>query len=317
MNGQNGLFSGISHHPVSVRDAINQVVLEYIGSSATCPSSVRLDAPQEEYAPVASSRRSIRETIRQIRESYKNELRDETKARVVLVRDGKLLPGGPSQEEIAVAVALDMSGKKPLSPWDRREYNTALYLAIKNMLWMRGKKYEPTCPQETIEDLVQECMYKILKKLHSFNPEKGSFTTWVWYVCDSTLNRRYRSGQRLRSRVVLASDILILDEDDSDKDTAAERMIYRREPHETECPGIMSSEIMDAVRELAGKYPKQQPLIFEMFGNPDSDDFVMRSQVSVSESAKAIGMDYNKARVFYSKVIRPFFRRQFAGCAGC
>jgi len=261
--------------------------------------------------------------LRSIRESYAlDSVRtpDPIQTRVILVENGRLLPGGPSHEEIAVAVALDMSGKKPLSPENRRQYGEAMFLAVKNMLYMLAKKYIPTCPRETVDDLVQECVYKILKKLHGFNPEKGSFTTWVWYVCDSTLNRRYRAGQRAKRRVVLASDILnpVSGGTGDGSNEPIEQAMYREGHIEKECPGIMASEIADAIRELAGRHPQHQLLIYEMFGNPDSDDFVMRSHISVSESAKAVGMEYNKARAVFGKVIRPFFKKQFAGCMlGC
>jgi RNA polymerase sigma factor (sigma-70 family) len=232
--------------------------------------------------------------IRQIGESYQRTV-------AVPIPDRRPV-AGLTQDEIAVAVALDMSGKKCLSPIDRLQYNTALYESIRNLLLLRANKYLPTCPLDTVDDLAQECMYKILKKLHGFKPEKGKFSTWAWYVCSSTLNRRYRTGQRTGRHIILGQD-----DGDHRPQAAASRS-------STECPGIMAAEIMDAVRELAGKYPQHRPLIFEMFGNPDSDDFVMRSHISVSESAKAVGMDYSRARTLYSRVIRPFLKKQLAGC---
>ena len=81
-----------------------------------------------------------------------------------------------------------------------------------------------------------------------------------------------------------------------------------------ECSGVLADEIVDAVRGLMVQHPKHQALILEMFGNPDGEDFAIPSYISVSEAAKASGTNYSRARVFFSKVVRPFFKEQFAGC---
>ena len=81
-----------------------------------------------------------------------------------------------------------------------------------------------------------------------------------------------------------------------------------------DCPGILANDIVDAVRKLVQQYPTHKAFILEMFGNPDSESFILPNYISVSEAAKSVGMDYSKARTVYGKIIKPFFERQFVGC---
>ena len=303
MNGQIGLSSSISNpsERFSVRDRINQIKSEIFQSE----KSVSVFTP-----PVKSEKKvSIREFSEQIKKSYLDDLAagvvsepimDDSKPGVELTRD-----------QIAVAVALDMSGKKPLSPKDRLRYNTMLYDSIHDLVYLRASRYSVTCPEESVDDLAQECMFQILKKLHGFDPKRGAFSTWSWYVCTGTMNRKYRNGQKSRKVIVSAGNFV--DEDgNSTLENFPEHPFEGVQSHE--CPGIMANEIMDSVRELAGNYPEQKPLIFEIFGNPDSGQFIMPSNINVSESAKAIGMKYSQAHSFFKSVIRPFFQKQLAGC---
>jgi RNA polymerase sigma factor (sigma-70 family) len=306
MNGQIGLSSSISNSSerVSVRDQIKRIKSEIFQSAKAVSVFVPPPPPSESEKKI-----SIQELLAQIKKSYLDDLAagvgllpivDDSNHGVELTRD-----------QIAVAVALDMSGKKPLSMKDRLRYNTMLYDSIRNLVYLRASRYSVTCPEESVDDLAQECMFQILKKLHGFNPKRGAFSTWSWYVCTGTMNRKYRNGQKSRKAIVSAGHFV--DEDgNSMLENLPESPLEGVQSHE--CQGIMANEIMDSVRELAGNYPEQKQLIFEIFGNPDSEQFVMPSNINVSESAKAIGMKYSRAHSFFKTVIRPFFQKQLAGC---
>lgn len=294
MNGHVGLSSGVVSH--SGRESVRDQIADHIGKAGEYPTGI--DRPK-----------SVRELCRQITDSI---LGRQTAVIVAtpLKSDSPPSDSPLTQEQMAVAVARDMSGKKLLSPQDRLRISTALYGSIRNMVYQLSSRYSVTC-QDDVDDLAQDCMYRILTQLWRYNPRQAKFTTWTWYVCRSVLNKKYQSGKRNRS-VIVNEGHLTNDEGESMLENMPERPIEGVQSHE--CPGIMAAEIVDAVRDLATRYPKHKQLIFEMFGNPDSDDFALPSYVSVSDAAKAVGMEYGRARVFYSTVVRPFFQKQFAGC---
>jgi DNA-directed RNA polymerase specialized sigma24 family protein len=295
MSIQVGLSSAVSTERVSARQAIQRITKQYHGYTAPSVESCfkEMEKPT-----------SLRELVKQVRALYIKHKPEENK-KVPDLHEQPL-----TQEQMAVAVANDMSGKSPLSSFDRFQINNNLYLSIRKMVYQLAGRYSLTCPEE-VDDLAQDCMYRIIARLRTFNPAKAKFTTWSWYVCRSVLNKKYRLGQKMR-KVIVGSEFMVNDEGQSILENMAEKPADGVPSYE--CPGMMALEIMDAVRELAGLYPKHRRFIFELLGNPDSEDFVMPSYISVSEASKAIGMDYGKARIFYSKTVRPFLKTQFAGC---
>jgi DNA-directed RNA polymerase specialized sigma24 family protein len=216
-----------------------------------------------------------------------------------------------TKEKIAVAIALDMSGKCRLPPHIRQQYDTMLYDAIRNLVYSRASRFFTTCPNESVDDLAQECMQDIFKTLHSFDPRKGVFTTWSWHVCRSTLSRKYQEGKKIRS-VIVDSGSLVNEDGDSTFENMPGNPIAGVQTHE--CSGVLANEIRSAVRLLAERHPAKKELIFEILGNPYLESSMMPCTISVSESAKAVGMEYSRARTFFTKIIRPFMQEQFAGC---
>jgi len=214
-----------------------------------------------------------------------------------------------THEQIATAVSLDMKGEKLMSPTERNKMNQLLCESIRKMVFGLATKYSITCIDDT-EDLAQDCMFRILSQLWRYDSSKAKFTTWSWWVCCSVLNKKYRTGQKQKSFVA-----------DSRSYTDEEgRSVLENLPEKplegvqrNECKGILANEIVDTVRSLVAQYPKNKALLLEMFGDPDSSDFVMPSYISVSASAKAVGMEYNRARMFYIGVVRPFFVEKFEG----
>lgn len=214
-----------------------------------------------------------------------------------------------TQEEMAVAIALDMSGEKPLSRLDRMRISTDLYEAIRRMVFQLALKYEKSCG-ESSEDLFQDCMARIISQLWRFDPAKAKFTTWSWLVCRSVLNRKYRDNKRINS-VVVNSDAMIMEDGYDIRENLSEDI--ETEKSKTASAGVGIIEMMDAIRTLASKYPDHQKLIFELFGNPEEDNYVMPKTISIAEASKAVGFDYLQARLFFKNVIRPFFRENFVG----
>jgi len=214
-----------------------------------------------------------------------------------------------TRDQMAVAVARDMSGAKPLSEKDRIRYNRMLYDSIHDLVYQRASRYHTTCPDESVDDLAQECMYQLMRKLHGFDPKRGAFSTWSWHVCKATLNRKYRKGKRDRN--VIVSGHFVNEDGESTLENNPKQLIEGVQTHE--CPGVLASEMMTAVRELVEKHPREKHLLLEIFGNPDSEDFVMPSYVCVAKSAKVVGMKYSQAQHFFNKVVRPFMWSKFMG----
>jgi len=304
MNGQSVLVSGVSRRSgqIPVRDKIKQITEEifktrdyFICESPSKSASVNGTLMRDH------SRKIVREILADL------------KAGIIAgpIREENLSDNQMTQEEMAVAVARDMKGVLVLSPKDRRIINTALYVSIKKMVYQVASRYVTTY-SDSIDDLAQDCFYRVLAKLSKYEPKKGKFTTWTWHVCRSVLNKKYQAGKKMRG--IIVDCVYHSDKEDATNplENLPEHPFEGVQSHE--CPGIMAVEIMDAVRSLVSRNPNHRNFIFEIFGNPDSEDFVMPSYVSVSEAAKAVGMEYGRARVFYSSVVRPFMCKQLAGC---
>lgn len=218
-----------------------------------------------------------------------------------------------TQEQMATFIALDMSGKKRLKARDRNRMGNDLYESIRKMVHQIASRYKMTCIDDT-DDLSQDCFLRIVTKLWQFDSEKSKFTTWSWWVCCSTLNKKYRNDQKIREMMVDMS--CLIKDPDQDATSFMEKIPDRPNegPHKNECMGILAGEIVDSIRHLFSKYPEHKALLLEMFGNPDGENYVMPTNVSITEASRASGVDYNKARVFYGHVVQPYFRKQFKGC---
>lgn len=281
---------------LSVRDKIHQAANQYVGYVAP---AVREDN-QSKQKPV-----SIRDLVNQAKSAYIGE--HHTTKVVTPVKEVKVIYP-LTQDQMAVAIAMDMSGKKPLSKLDRDKISTDLHNSIKNLVYQWASRYALTC-QDSTEDLAQDCFRRMVQQLWRFNPKEGAFTTWTWYVCRSVLNKKYRDEKKGRGMMVDAG-YFINEEGESMLDNVSDQPTEGVQHHE--CPGMLAVEMMDAVRELVSKYPSHKELICEMLGDPDSKEFIMPNGISVTDAAKAVGMEYSRARTFFAKVIRPFYLERFA-----
>jgi hypothetical protein len=82
-------------------------------------------------------------------------------------------------------------------------------------------------------------------------------------------------------------------------------------PDSSSSPSPIAFDIADAVNELAEAHPDRRSLIFEMFGNPKTNNLRFPAKVMVPEAARASGETYVDAYQFYSRVVRPFFMKRF------
>jgi DNA-directed RNA polymerase specialized sigma24 family protein len=282
----------------SIREMISQATNQYLGYVAPVV---------EENISTSKNTVSIRDMVNQIKSSYVNSKAGTVSVVAVQGKDPKLTYP-MSQEQMAVALALDMSGKKILSRLDRDKISTELYASIRKLVFQLASRYSLTCLDST-EDLVQDCLQRMLMQLWRFNPSKAKFTTWTWYICRSVLNDKYGNTKKFRGLMVDAG-FFVNEEGESMLDNVSDQPTEGVQHHD--CPGMLAVEMMDAVRELVVKYPEHKMLIFEMLGDPDANEFIMPNAISLTDAAKAVGVSYSRARSFFSKVIRPFYVEKFA-----
>jgi len=216
-----------------------------------------------------------------------------------------------TQEQMAVAVARDISGEKPLSENDRRLLLNELYRSIHKLVFQQASKYATTS-NEMSDDLAQACFVKMMKSIHRFDPNRSKLTTWTTCVCRSVLNTQFNKERRAAKVIVPAA---LVGPDNSGRDIVENTPDkYNNGMRSQECRGIMAGEIIEAVKELADIHPDNKTLIFEIFGNPESKEFVMPSGVNISAAAKTVGMEYSRAYSFYSHVVKPFLQSRLEGC---
>lgn len=254
-----------------------------------------------------NNKKSVRELIQQTKSEYLG--REVQPLTPTISKRVKKFVLPTTQEEMAVAIALDMSGKQTLPELVRIQITNQLYLAIKNMVYKMSNQYSLTCQEDT-DDLAQACMHRIVRKLWTFNPKVAKFTTWSWYVCRGVLSRKYRNGQKTRS-VIVDAGYLIDEDGNSIIDNIPDKSMDGAQMHER--PEMLNMEIRDAIRELANLYPHHKKLIFAMFGNPDDLPYVVRTSFKLKEASLESGMGHHQAKQFYKNFIQPFFVKHFGG----
>ena len=206
-----------------------------------------------------------------------------------------------------------MFNNKPLSLLQKERYGNLLHDSIRRLVYQNATRYSITC-RDTKEDLAQDCFYKMMKNLHGYDPTKARFTTWVWSVCRSVLSNKYRNG--LKGKDVICYVGNWTDEKGNEVSMIENHSGQLEKVSDTqhECPGVMSSEIVTALRKLVKKNPERKPLICAIFGDPDGREFFMPTSIEISEAAKAVGMEYSTAHAIYTRDIRPFLRKELEGC---
>jgi RNA polymerase sigma-70 factor (ECF subfamily) len=111
-----------------------------------------------------------------------------------------------------------------------------------------GICYRFTGSQSDAEDLAQEAFLKMYRNLASFDPEKGSFTTWLTTLTRNLLVDHYR-----RSRLERASDSLDETyEGEDDGPTKAERLTDGGKSQEQHVAGLeLRAQIQAALKQVS------------------------------------------------------------------
>ena len=117
---------------LSVREKILQAANQYVEYVAP---DVREDRTSKQ-KPV-----SIRELVNQAKSAYTGE---HTTLQVAAPVKEVKVNYPLTQDQMAVAIALDMSGKRPLSKLDRDKISTDLHASIKNLVYQNFSKFDRT-----------------------------------------------------------------------------------------------------------------------------------------------------------------------------
>ncbi len=234
-------------------------------------------------------RQSVRKRIKSISQSYIEDAKWLEDFPFDEILSQKRVP--VTKEFMATSLAAEMKGDSPPHP-AKEHFREALYESIVRLVGDLSHRYSFTCVDNT-DDLMQDCMLRVWKKLENYDSSKGKFSTWVWYVCKSVLNRKYSKSKKYRSVFVPQGENVSAPE---------------REHHYGD---ILAHEFAGAVRELAQRFPEKGAFIYEVFGNPNTPGYIPPRLVRIAESARNIGMRRSEATSFYTRVVRPFMRDRF------
>ena len=205
--------------------------------------------------------------------------------------DGKVTKFPVTQEYLATCVAAEAAGKEVSHP-AKSMFKEALFESISNMVYRLCGQYTSSCNSD-IEDLAQDCFHRIAKRISKFNPKRGAFSTWSWFVCKSQLNREYRRQLMFRSKFIPS---VVTDDNSMTVGPAT----------------TLSLDITEVVRELISKNPTKKEIIFAMFGgNPDEGELLLPSHISIADVARKLKVEYATVYNFYYSKVQPLFHRRF------
>ena len=187
-----------------------------------------------------------------------------------LTRDKTPLPSQAFQKEIRLVEA-HMSPEEPKSPPQLQADRIAVIAEQKALAdlaarcvtgdaqaWEQLAKsqhrriygicYRFTGSQSDAEDLAQEAFLKMYRNLSNFDPEKGSFTTWLTTLTRNLLVDNYR-----RSRLERSSDSLDETYDgEEDGPTRAERLTDSGKSQEQHVAGLeLRTQIQEALKQVS------------------------------------------------------------------
>lgn len=236
-----------------------------------------------------SLRQSIRQKIESIRQSYMEEATWTNDFPFDEITSQKRVP--VTQEFIAMTLGAETRGEVSRHP-AREHFPDALYKAIERLVGDRAFKYSQGCIDDT-DDLIQDCMIRIWTKIGNYDEDKAKFTTWVYHVCRSVLNRQYSNSRKYKNTFIEQKENITVPD---------------REHHYGD---MISLEFAAAVRELADRFPEKKPFIYEVFGDPNTEGYMPPRLMRIAESARNVGMKKSEAKSFYSRVVKPFMKNKF------
>jgi RNA polymerase sigma factor (sigma-70 family) len=187
-------------------------------------------------------------------------------------------------------VAADaMAGRTAVSDKVSEHLPDVLYESVKKMIFKVANKYSITC-MDDVNDLIQDCAYRVFSKIDQYDSSKGAFTTWVWRVCSSVLNRIYKRNKGYKKRF-------------EEWDEESGKQIEDNRVMDT------NGEVSSAIVELFDMYPEKRDILAEIFG--ETDDISVPKKINMSEIAKCIGRKHYEVYVFVSRKVRPFLIEKF------
>jgi len=192
-----------------------------------------------------------------------------------------------TQEDMATHVGKGLPVRHPAQGFFIDELHTSVNALVHNL----AAKYVDTCPGEDIEDLAQECWYRIIYKLHTYERRKGAFTTWCWRVCSSVLNKGYRRNKRRTDPLQDMPEYFEAEDESCNEEYGFER------------------DIRETVEELTALHPEHTHVLKVMFGKSGE----LPSRVNLTAVARKCGVDVSQVSRLYHDIVQPFFVERFKG----
>ena len=235
-----------------------------------------------------------------------------------------------TQEFMAEFVAAKRAGKKLCHPQEHT-FEDLLYNSIYPFVFKMCSRYARLFGSE-LEDVAQDCMVAIFNRIGKFDSSRARFSTWSGWICLSIVDSKRRRKMRENTRLIFNSSLRSVvdascmpsymtdvsgagveadarEHSNGNKEEIAEDDWRVIGPAHARSP--VAIDIAQAVSDLAKEYPKKRKLIFEMFGNPKTNDLYFPVKVSVAQAARDAKEETSEAYYFYSRIVRPFFQRRF------
>jgi RNA polymerase sigma factor (sigma-70 family) len=245
---------------------------------------------------LTKKKRPARRNLLSSKYPSRRKRRDRTKRTTQIVQKHPVRFDEPVQkcpvtkEEIAMHIGRGL----PCVNLAQQQFLGVLHDSVSNLVYKLAVKYAPTCPHADIEDMVNDCWYRILYRLCTYDSKKSKFTTWCWRVCASVLNKGYWRGKRYSSHMTELKDGL--DEErlaDENTRSRADRV-----------------DVRAAIADLLLAHPDKRDIIEAMFIDADGD---LNTNIVFRDVAERSGSTSTKVSRFYRKVVQPFFIERFKG----
>ena len=196
---------------------------------------------------------------------------------------------------VGAQVGAHLNGREPPPSTKTQElYLGLLQDSVANLVFKRAAAYGSSCPCNEVEDMAQNCWERIMKKIHTYNAKRAKFTTWVYAVCGSVLNKDYQRNQRYAARFIQMPQGL--DENRIARDDSTSSASF--------------NDFYDTIEQLKTKYPDKVGMINAIFVNKEG---ALNDKIVYRRAAMQCGVSAAKVSEFFRTVVRPFFIERFEG----
>jgi RNA polymerase sigma factor (sigma-70 family) len=167
---------------------------------------------------------------------------------------------------LATAVADEIYNENKKHKKLKFDGQTALYNGIIKLVYKNAYSYSNY--KSDFNDLTQSCLHRIWQKLHKFDANRATFSTWAWKVCRNVLNGDYLKKKK------------IYDGLDSNGDERFNSIV------EEEGDIHLQDEIKHVVEKLYSMYPKQSIIVEAMFGDTREVNYTVPDRFCIAEIAR-------------------------------